>query len=177
MPPGLTTGRLKEGACFLTSLPRFATGRIQDGVTGRARSARIEGGPGPRARTTTPAGCQHRWIDHCHSTGSVPSSPHPACPPARPDEGVTKRGNRFRSRQPAAPTMTPGFAKLELDSRPSHRREGFVTTATGPSIDLLLEINTAFNSRDVDRIMAFFADDATFQMARGPEPCGRRVFG
>src|SRR5215831_407732 len=122
MPPGLTTGRLKEGACFLTSLPRFATGRIQDGVTGRARSARIEGGPGPRARTTTPAGCQHRWIDHCHSTGSVPSSPHPACPPARPDEGVTKRGNRFRSRQPAAPTMTPGFAKLELDSRPSHRR-------------------------------------------------------
>jgi ketosteroid isomerase-like protein len=52
-----------------------------------------------------------------------------------------------------------------------------ITTATGPSIDLLLQINAAFNSRDVDRILSFFADDATFLMARGPEPCGRRVHG
>jgi taurine dehydrogenase small subunit len=51
------------------------------------------------------------------------------------------------------------------------------TTATGPSIELLLEINAAFNSRDVGRILAFFAEDATFLMARGPEPCGRRVHG
>jgi len=50
-------------------------------------------------------------------------------------------------------------------------------TAAGPSIDLLMEINAAFNSRDVDRILSFFADDATFLMARGPEPCGRRVHG
>ena len=49
--------------------------------------------------------------------------------------------------------------------------------AAGPSIDLLLQINAAFNSRDVNRILAFFADDATFLMARGPEPCGRRVQG
>ena len=47
----------------------------------------------------------------------------------------------------------------------------------GPTIDLLLQINAAFNSRDVNRIMAFFAEDATFLMARGPEPCGRRVRG
>ena len=47
----------------------------------------------------------------------------------------------------------------------------------GPSIDLLLQINAAFNSRDVNRIMAFFAEDATFLMARGPELCGRRVRG
>jgi ketosteroid isomerase-like protein len=54
-----------------------------------------------------------------------------------------------------------------------------VTTATaaGPSVDLMLQINAAFNSRDVERIAAFFADDATFFMARGPEPCGRRVHG
>ncbi len=52
-----------------------------------------------------------------------------------------------------------------------------IATATGPSIDLLLQINAAFNSRDVDRILSFFADDATFLMARGPEPCGRRVRG
>jgi ketosteroid isomerase-like protein len=50
-------------------------------------------------------------------------------------------------------------------------------TAAGPSIGLLLQINEAFNSRDVNRILAFFADDATFLMARGPEPCGRRVQG
>ena len=50
-------------------------------------------------------------------------------------------------------------------------------TAARPSIALLLEINAAFNSRDVDRILSFFADDATFLMARGPEPCGRRVHG
>jgi ketosteroid isomerase-like protein len=50
-------------------------------------------------------------------------------------------------------------------------------TATGPSVDLMLQINAAFNSRDVERIAAFFADDATFFMARGPEPCGRRVHG
>ena len=52
-----------------------------------------------------------------------------------------------------------------------------MTTAAAPTIDLLLEINAAFNARDVERIMSFFADDATFLMARGPEPCGRRVHG
>jgi uncharacterized protein (TIGR02246 family) len=48
---------------------------------------------------------------------------------------------------------------------------------TGPTPALMKEINTAFNARDVDRIMSFFAPDATFMMARGPEPCGRRVHG
>jgi len=51
------------------------------------------------------------------------------------------------------------------------------TTAAGPSIDLLLDINAAFNARDMDRILSFFDDDATFLMARGPEPNGRRVHG
>lgn len=50
-------------------------------------------------------------------------------------------------------------------------------TAAGPTPALLKEINAAFNSRDVDRIMAFFAEDCTFLMARGPEPVGRRVHG
>jgi uncharacterized protein (TIGR02246 family) len=52
-----------------------------------------------------------------------------------------------------------------------------VTTTAGPTPALMKEINAAFNSRDVDRIMSFFADDATFLMARGPEPVGRRVHG
>ena len=43
--------------------------------------------------------------------------------------------------------------------------------------DLLQQINDAFNSRDVDRIMSFFAEDSTFLMARGPERDGRRVHG
>jgi len=51
------------------------------------------------------------------------------------------------------------------------------TIAGGPTPALMKEINAAFNSRDVDRIMLFFADDATFLMARGPEPDGRRVRG
>jgi ketosteroid isomerase-like protein len=46
-----------------------------------------------------------------------------------------------------------------------------------PTLALMKEINAAFNSRDVDRIMTFFADDCTFLMARGPEPVGRRVHG
>jgi ketosteroid isomerase-like protein len=50
-------------------------------------------------------------------------------------------------------------------------------TTAGPTPALLADINAAFNSRDVDRIMAFFADDCTFLMARGPEPDGRRVRG
>ena len=49
--------------------------------------------------------------------------------------------------------------------------------STGPTPALMKEINAAFNARDVDRIMTFFADDATFLMARGPEPDGRRVHG
>jgi ketosteroid isomerase-like protein len=51
------------------------------------------------------------------------------------------------------------------------------TTTAGPTPALLRAINAAFNSRDLDRIMAFFAEDCTFFMARGPEPVGRRVHG
>jgi ketosteroid isomerase-like protein len=42
---------------------------------------------------------------------------------------------------------------------------------------LLGAINDAFNSRDLDRIMSFFAEDATFLMASGPEAVGRTVRG
>jgi uncharacterized protein (TIGR02246 family) len=47
----------------------------------------------------------------------------------------------------------------------------------GPTPELMKAINAAFNTRDSDRIASFFADDATFLMARGPESCGRRVHG
>ena len=51
------------------------------------------------------------------------------------------------------------------------------TLTAGPTPALMKDINAAFNSRDVDRIMEFFAEDCTFLMARGPEPVGRRVHG
>jgi ketosteroid isomerase-like protein len=42
---------------------------------------------------------------------------------------------------------------------------------------LMRDISAAFNSRDVERIVAFFAEDATFYLARGPEPVGRPLRG
>jgi ketosteroid isomerase-like protein len=50
-------------------------------------------------------------------------------------------------------------------------------SASGPTPALMKEINAAFNSRDVERIMSFFTEDCTFLMARGPEAVGRRVRG
>ena len=50
---------------------------------------------------------------------------------------------------------------------------------SGPSVsmELLYEIHNAFNSRDADAITSFFADEATFYMASGPDPDGRAVKG
>jgi len=45
------------------------------------------------------------------------------------------------------------------------------------TMELLKAISAAFNSRDPDRIMAHFAEDAVFFMASGPEPVGRTVRG
>jgi ketosteroid isomerase-like protein len=52
-----------------------------------------------------------------------------------------------------------------------------VNRAPPVSMELLHEIHDAFNSRDADAIAAFFADDATFYMASGPDPHGRAVKG
>lgn len=45
------------------------------------------------------------------------------------------------------------------------------------TVDLLQEIISAFNEHDVERIMSYFAEDCTFQMASGPEKVGRTVRG
>lgn len=39
------------------------------------------------------------------------------------------------------------------------------------------EIHEAFNTRDATRIAAYFAEDAVFYMASGPDPEGRAVRG
>ena len=41
----------------------------------------------------------------------------------------------------------------------------------------LRKICAAFNARDLDQIMAFFADDCALEMPRGPEPWGTRYEG
>jgi ketosteroid isomerase-like protein len=45
------------------------------------------------------------------------------------------------------------------------------------TIELMRAISAAFNSRDVERIVACFTDDAIFCLARGPEPVGRTLRG
>ena len=45
------------------------------------------------------------------------------------------------------------------------------------TIELMQAISAAFNSRDVERIVGFFHDDAVFCLARGPEPVGRTLRG
>lgn len=41
----------------------------------------------------------------------------------------------------------------------------------------LTELCEAFNAHDLDRIMAFFADDCVLEMPRGAEPWGTRCEG
>jgi ketosteroid isomerase-like protein len=48
---------------------------------------------------------------------------------------------------------------------------------TQVTTELMRAISAAFNSRDVDRIVDFFAEDAVFYLARGPEPVGRGLRG
>ena len=51
------------------------------------------------------------------------------------------------------------------------RRPGEVTAAT------LEDLVDAFNRHDVDRIMEFFSEDASFDMPRGTDPWGTRCVG
>ena len=46
------------------------------------------------------------------------------------------------------------------------------------TVELLDAIQDAFNRRDVDGILAYFADDCEWLMARGPDPWeGKRLRG
>jgi ketosteroid isomerase-like protein len=45
------------------------------------------------------------------------------------------------------------------------------------SVATLEAITDAFNSHDLDAIMAFFAEDCSLDMPKGPEPWGRRYSG
>jgi len=45
------------------------------------------------------------------------------------------------------------------------------------TIELMRAISAAFNSRDVERIVDCFAEDAIFCLARGPEAVGRTLKG
>jgi len=45
------------------------------------------------------------------------------------------------------------------------------------SIEALEAITAAFNAHDLDAIMAFFAEDCSLDMPRGPQPWGIRYVG
>lgn len=45
------------------------------------------------------------------------------------------------------------------------------------TIDTLQQILDAFNRHDLDAIMAYFSEDCTFDMPRGPESWGQRYTG
>jgi ketosteroid isomerase-like protein len=45
------------------------------------------------------------------------------------------------------------------------------------TLELMKAISAAFNSRDVERIVSFFAEDGVFCLARGPESVGRTLAG
>jgi taurine dehydrogenase small subunit len=45
------------------------------------------------------------------------------------------------------------------------------------TVEYIQEIVAAFNSRDADRIAAYFAEDATFYPSRGPSLEGARIHG
>jgi len=47
----------------------------------------------------------------------------------------------------------------------------------GASVAVLTALVEAFNAHDLDRIMAFFAEDAVLEMPRGPSPFGSRFVG
>lgn len=46
-----------------------------------------------------------------------------------------------------------------------------------PTVATLQALVAAFNSHDIDRVMAFFAQDCVLEMPRGPDPWGRRAKG
>ena len=45
------------------------------------------------------------------------------------------------------------------------------------TMELMKAISAAFNARDVERIVSFFAEDGVFCLSRGPEPVGRTLKG
>lgn len=52
-----------------------------------------------------------------------------------------------------------------------------MTDDHGVTVDTLERLMAAFNTHDLDAIMAFFVDDCTFDTSRGPDPWGLRLEG
>src|SRR5215813_3101498 len=116
-------------------------------------------------------------------TAPPPAPPRPWPPTGVPGSGArSPRGGRRSARRPRARPASGRSPPRPRESSSSSfsRSAGWVPryyASVEPTPELMKAINAAFNSRDVDRIMSFFAEDCTFLMARGPEPEGRRVHG
>ena len=146
-------------------------------------------------RLIAPSCPRSRWWPRCGSC-CTPSTAWPLIvdrswpisSPRRPAmmDVTVSHNPKVAGSNPAPATSENGALANKLTRRcrfrsdPLRRRShtsGEITMTTGPTLTLMKQINEAFNSRDVDRIMSFFAEDCTFLMARGPEPEGRRVHG
>jgi taurine dehydrogenase small subunit len=68
-------------------------------------------------------------------------------------------------------------AMIDISTRGEGSMSTNVSGTPAVTMELLDEIHEAFNSRDAERIAAFFTEDATFYMASGPDPDGRAVKG
>ena len=82
-----------------------------------------------------------------------------------------------KQRKHAPFVMRPSYGS-KVSRRPvPHGAAATMTDGSSASIDLLQAICDAFNAHDLDRVMAFFADDCVLQMPRGADPWGTRYFG
>ena len=52
-----------------------------------------------------------------------------------------------------------------------------MTSVNAVTVATMKEVLDAFNRHDLDAIMAFFTEDATLEMPRGPDPGGSRFVG
>ena len=75
--------------------------------------------------------------------------------------------------------LTVQFGLLGCNSKKPDKKIQTQTNSQEMTItaDTLKQILEAFNRHDLNAIMAFFSDDCSFDMPRGPEPWGQRFIG
>ena len=129
---------------------------LQRGSDGLWHGTAMRGNaPGPGDRR--PRGQRLHASNHAHFSRKPASSPTGRAFCCRPAVSL-QRGDEARE--------NPHAGRFDHRTNPAIRHAR-----------LTKAISAAFNSRDVDRIVSFFTDDATFWLARGPEPVGRTLAG
>ncbi len=71
----------------------------------------------------------------------------------------------------------PGSATSSQLVKPTENQGTPAAGNRGVNFDLLKQFLEAFNRHDLDAIMAFFAEDCSLYLPRGPKPRGQRFAG